>query len=53
MANTVKKQTVKMDNQPSLNLAVLGPQGDEMKNLLSKSEMECIIDGNYENVMAV
>ena len=53
MASTVKKQTVNSDNKSSLNLAVLGPQGEDMKNLLSKKEMECIIDGNYENVMAV
>ena len=53
MANTVKNQTVKNDKNNKQNFAVLSPLGGEMKNLLSKDEMQCIIDGNYENVMAV
>jgi uncharacterized repeat protein (TIGR02543 family) len=53
MANTVKKQTVKSDKKNKQNFAVLSPLGGEMKNLLSRDEMQCIVDGNYENVMAV
>ena len=54
MVSTVKNKTVKKEeNGQAHNFAILRPQGDNMGNLLSKEEMECIINGNYENVMAV
>ena len=55
MANTVKNQTVKSENNNTpLEFAVLSSCSEgEMKNLLSKNEMDCIINGDYENVMAV
>ena len=54
MTNTVKNTAVKNEgNKERQNFAVLNPQGGNMSNLLSKNEMECIINGDYENVMAV
>ena len=54
MTNTVQKTAVKNEgNNGRQNFAVLNPQGGNMSNLLSKKEMECIINGDYENVMAV
>ena len=54
MASTVKKQTVKNEEKgQTQNFAILSPKGENMKNLLSQKEMECIINGDYENVMAV
>ena len=53
MANAVKNQTVNKSSNNKQNFAVISPVGGEMKNLLSQNEMQCIIDGNYENVMAV
>ena len=55
MADTVKKQTVKSENngQPQSFAVLSSCNGENMKNLLSKKEMDCIINGDYENVMAV
>ena len=55
MADTVKKQTVKSENngQPQSFAVLSSCIGENMKNLLSKKEMDCIINGDYENVMAV
>ena len=55
MASTVKNQAVKSESngQPQ-NFAVLSScNGENMKNLLSQKEMDYIINGDYENVMAV
>lgn len=45
MADTVKKQTVKSENngQPQSFAVLSSCNGENMKNLLSKKEMDCII----------
>ena len=54
MTNTVEKSATKNQaNVQMKNFAVLSPVGGKMNNLLSKKEMEYIINGDYENVMAV
>ena len=53
MANAVKNQTVNEEKSGDKNFVVLTPQGENMKNLLSKKDMKSIMDGDYENVMGV